>query len=62
MEKIVDELTPKSKVGVIQYLNGFIDYISGWSDKDSEKKGKLLNFKLVKEFVKNTPPKSPKTK
>ena len=51
MNKILDELTPKLKEGVIQYLNGFIIYINGWSDDDSEKKFKLLNFKIVKEFV-----------
>ena len=54
MEKIVDELTPKLKKGVIQYLNGFITYINGWSDNDSEKKWKLKYFKIVKEIVKNT--------
>ncbi len=51
MNKILDELTPKLKEGVIQYLNGFIIYINGWSDDDSEKKWKLLNFKVVKELV-----------
>ena len=55
MEKIVDELTPKLKKGVIQYLNGFITYINGWSDDDPSKKGKLLNFRIVKEIVQKYP-------
>ena len=55
MNKILDELTPKLKEGVIQYLNGFIIYINGWSDDDSEKKWKLLNFKVVKELVQKHP-------
>jgi len=55
IEKILDELTPKLKEGVIHYLNGFILYINGWSDDDSEKKFKLLNFKIVKELVQKYP-------
>ena len=55
MNKIIDKLTPKLKEGVIQYLNGFITYINGWSDDDSEKKWKLLNFKVVKELVQKYP-------
>ena len=55
IEKILDELTPKLKEGVIHYLNGFILYINGWSDDDSEKKFKLLNFKIVKELVQKHP-------
>ena len=55
IEKILDELTPKLKEGVIHYLNGFILYINGWSDNDSEKKFKLLNFKIVKELVQKYP-------
>ena len=55
MEKIVDELTPKLKEGVIQYLNRFITYINGWSDDDSEKKWKLSHFKVVKELVQKHP-------
>jgi len=55
IEKILDELTPKLKEGVIHYLNGFILYINGWSDNDSEKKCKLLNFKIVKELVQKYP-------
>ena len=54
IETIMDKITPKVKEEVIQYLNRFITYINGWSDNDSEKKWKLINFKVVKEFVKNT--------
>ena len=53
MVKIIDELTPKVKQGVIRYVDGFITYTSGWSDKDSEKKEKILNLKVIKEFLIN---------
>ena len=55
MNKIIDKLTPKLKEGVIYYLNRFIIYINGWSDDDSEKKLKLLNFKVIKEIVQTHP-------
>ena len=55
MNKVIDKLTPKLKEGIIYYLNRFIIYINGWSDNDSEKKSKLLNFKVVKEMVQTHP-------
>ena len=55
IEEILDKITPKVKEEVIQYLNRFITYINGWSDDDSEKKWKLLNFKVVKELVQKHP-------
>ena len=49
--KLIDELTPKLKEGVINYVERWISYISGWSDTDSEKKGKLLHLKIIKLFL-----------
>ena len=51
--KIIDELTPKLKKGVIHYLNGIITYNDGWSDNDSEKKSKLKHLKLLMRLLKN---------
>ena len=55
IEVIMDKITPKVKEEVIQYLNRFITYINGWSDDDPSKKGKLLNFRIVKEIVQKYP-------
>ena len=51
----MDKITPKVKEEVIQYLNRFITYVNGWSDDDPSKKGKLLNFRIVKEIVQTYP-------
>ena len=50
IEIIMDKITPKVKEEVIQYLNRFITYVNGWSDDDPSKKGKLLNFRIVKNI------------
>ena len=55
IEAIMDKITPKVKEEVIQYLNRFITYVNGWSDDDTCKKGKLLNFRIVKEIVQKYP-------
>ena len=55
IERIMDKITPKVKEEVIQYLNRFITYVNGWSDDDPSKKGKLLNFRIVKEIVQKYP-------
>ena len=55
IEVIMDKTTPKVKEEVIQYLNRFITYVNGWSDDDPSKKGKLLNFRIVKEIVQKYP-------
>ena len=53
----MDKITPKVKEEVIQYLNRFITYVNGWSDDDPSKKGKLLNFRIVKEIIQKYPEK-----
>ena len=55
IEAIMDKITPKVKEEVIQSLNRFITYVNGWSDDDPSKKGKLLNFRIVKEIVQTYP-------
>ena len=55
IEAIMDKITPKVKEEVIQYLNRFITYVNEWSDDDPSKKGKLLNFRIVKEIVQKYP-------
>ena len=55
IETIMEKITPKVKEEVIQYLNRFITYVNGWSDEDPSKKGKLLNFRIVKEIVQKYP-------
>ena len=55
IETIMDKITPKVKEEVIQYLNRFITYVNGWSDDDPSKKGKLLNFRIVKEIIQKYP-------
>ena len=55
IEVIMDKTTPKVKEEVIQYLNRFITYVNGWSDDDPSKKGKLLNFRIVKEIIQKYP-------
>ena len=57
IEIIMDKITPKVKEEVIQYLNRFITYVNGWSDDDPSKKGKLLNFRIVKEIIQKYPEK-----
>ena len=57
IETIMDKITPKVKEEVIQYLNRFITYVNGWSDDDPSKKGKLLNFRIVKEIIQKYPEK-----
>ena len=57
IEAIMDKITPKVKEEVIQYLNRFITYVNGWSDDDPSKKGKLLNFRIVKEIIQKYPEK-----
>ena len=57
IERIMDKITPKVKEEVIQYLNRFITYVNGWSDDDPSKKGKLLNFRILKEIIQNYPEK-----
>ena len=57
IEVIMDKITPKVKEEVIQYLNRFITYVNGWSDDDPSKKGKLLNFRIVKEIIQKYPEK-----
>ncbi len=57
IEVIMDKTTPKVKEEVIQYLNRFITYVNGWSDDDPSKKGKLLNFRIVKEIIQKYPEK-----
>ena len=57
IEAIMDKITPKVKEEVIQYLNRFITYINGWSDDDPSKKGKLLNFRIVKAIIQKYPEK-----
>ena len=52
---IMDKTTPKVKEEVIQYLNRFITYVNGWSHDDPSKKGKLLNFRIVKEIIQKYP-------
>ena len=57
IEAIMDKITPKVKEEVIQYLNRFITYVNGWSDDDPSKKGKLLNFRIVKGIIQKYPEK-----
>ena len=57
IEIIMNKITPKVKEEVIQYLNRFITYVNGWSDDDPSKKGKLLNFRIVKEIIQKYPEK-----
>ena len=57
IERIMDKITPKVKEEVIQYLNRFITYVNGWGDDDPSKKGKLLNFRIVKEIIQRYPEK-----
>jgi len=57
IEVIMDKTTPKVKEEVIQYLNRFITYVNGWSDDDPSKKGKLLNFRIVKAIIQRYPEK-----
>ena len=57
IEAIMDKITPKVKEEVIQYLNRFITYVNGWSDDDPSKKGKLLNFRIVKAIIQRYPEK-----
>ena len=57
IEAIMDKITPKVKEEVIQYLNRFITYVNGWSDDDPSKKGKLLNFRILKEIIQKYPEK-----
>ena len=57
IEIIMDKITPKVKEEVIQYLNRFITYVNGWSDDDPSKKGKLLNFRIVKAIIQRYPEK-----
>ena len=57
IEAIMDKITPKVKEEVIQYLNRFITYVNGWSDDDPSKKGKLLNFRIVKAIIQKYPEK-----
>ena len=57
IETIMDKITPKVKEEVIQYLNRFITYVNGWSDDDPSKKGKLLNFRIVKAIIERYPEK-----
>ena len=57
IEIIMDKITPKVKEEVIQYLNRFITYVNGWSDDDPSKKGKLLNFRIVKVIIQKYPEK-----
>ena len=57
IETIMDKITPKVKEEVIQYLNRFITYVNGWSDDDPSKKGKLLNFRIVKAIIQKYPEK-----
>ena len=57
IEVIMDKITPKVKEEVIQYLNRFITYVNGWSDDDPSKKGKLLNFRIVKAIIQRYPEK-----
>ena len=57
IETIMDKITPKVKEEVIQYLNRFITYVNGWSDDDPSKKGKLLNFRIVKAIIQRYPEK-----
>ena len=55
IEIIMDKITPKVKEEVIQYLNRGITYINGWSDEDTDKKWKLLKFRIIKEIVQKYP-------
>ena len=55
IEAIMDKITPKVKEEVIQYLNRFITYVNEWSDDDPSKKGKLLNFRILKEIIQKYP-------
>ena len=57
IEAIMDKINTKVKEEVIQYLNRFITYVNGWSDDDPSKKGKLLNFRIVKEIIQKYPEK-----
>ena len=57
IEIIMNKITPKVKEEVIQYLNRFITYVNEWSDVDPSKKGKNLNFRILKEIIQNYPEK-----